>query len=728
MTLGKLLKELIGKQKQGAIAEEWRERWNAQSKEDVKADTAETRLSGCVNDKIDGVRFFFDARARGALLLDVLHATEPQREAVFRAADEILAASGPRPPRVVIDLGRWDAQRDAVEAIAVAIEDQILRVAELWPVVLVMTTAQFRWLPRTIEETNDRVRIEKEPDAAACEARARSLATANALVVAPWRHEPFHLWAAFSWSQGSATFSPADAIVTFARDGRLAALTPPDVSVAAIGVEPATTEKPVLPIDGVELREYMLALTSPTGALRIKKPAAQRLAVARALGIDAAATEREVIDHEIATLTKLLSMPLDERAGERGRDELIERALRRAVEPRAFRIGDEIHVVATAASIAASVREHARARLHLIEERNPAVARLRAAVSELTNDDLVEDPLLEAVIRGLDPEGREVNAFAHARATLFRTNSIVVKRAPHVSNWREILAGIVQHDPPEIALHAQGDECAIVPDGRRFRATVQELRDLPFFPSAGPVLIARDATLLATSRPEEWGYAPESETAEKDDGAGRDEWDTPRPAARGADERWQDAFESWLAHRWPRDWKAPKAHELTSTWDADLLDGMIASVWFALRRATRATEAVARADHKVQVHVGNGICLVIDARAHARRDGTSQLRVALKCTARAPSKYHDQIVLTGITQAATVSGTGSAYEPGWTTPRGVYITGMGYAMDIGFAFAPWLGRSDDAWTLTAPIRRRMDDDAAAAEEAQRQQDAYDDDD
>jgi hypothetical protein len=724
MALSKLLRELIGKQKQGAVAEEWRQRWNAISGEDVKADTAETRLSGCVNDKVEGVRFFFEARARGALLLEVLGSSEAQREAIFREADEVLAASGSRPPRVVIDLGRWDANRDAVEALSIAVEEQILRAADLWPVAIVLTTAQYRWLPRTIDESDDRVRIDKQADAAACEARARALATPSTLVVAPWRHEPFHLWAAFSWSIGRAAFSPVDAVATFAREGRLAPLPTPAPTLTSLGVL-ADAEKVAVPSDGVKLRELMLSLTSAVGAEALKKPAATRLALARSLGVEAAATEREVLEHDLATLTTKLGMPVDTTGRERARDELLSRALRRAVEPRAFRIGDEIHIVAPAAAIDPSVREHPRAKIHLVELRVPAISRLCAALTELTADDLLEDPLLEKLIARLDPDGREAIPFAHARARLFRSRSVAPRRAPR-ADWRTALDAIVRRDPPAAMLYVE-PEAWVMPDRLRSRATATDLCDLAFFPTHGPLLMPAQAHLLATENPTAWGLISPSPAVSGDypEEGGRD----ARTPASDV-EQWQDALDAWIHQRDTRHhsyWQAPKAAELEVPWAQELLDGMVTSAWFALRRAVRSSDVVLRPDGTAQVHVGGGICLVVDARAHVSRHDSHSTRAALSCVAGRTSQYDTKLVVRSITQHLTFTGSESEYEPGWTTPRGLYLAGGGYAVDVRFAFVPWLRGAGEALALHAPIRKRMDDDEAAAEAARQQQDAYDDD-
>jgi hypothetical protein len=496
--------------------------------------------------------------------------------------------------------------------------------------------------------------------------------------------------------------------------------------VASLGVEP-TTEKPALPKDGIELREYMLALA--TGALRFEKPAAQRLAEARALGIDAAATEREIVEHDVATLTKALGITVDDEGGERARDELVSRALRRAVEPRAFRIGDEIHVVAPEAAIGPSVREHPRARLHLVEPRIPAISRLRAALTELTEDDLLEDPLLEKLIARLDLDGSEAIPFAHARATLFRTGSVAPPRAPR-ADWREALAAIVHSDPPRAMLYVEPEACSIMPGQLRSRATPTDLRDLAFFPTHGPVLLPAQAILLATATPSAWGLVsrPQAVPAHSEEDG---ESGAPPPEV----DLWQDALDAWIREReslrsW--NWKAPEAVEIPIPWATVLLDEMVTSTWFALRRAVRTSEVVQRPNGTAQVHVGGGICVVIDARAHRSRNEPRSTRAALCCSASRPERWDGRHeggpMLTSLTQHLTFSGHESGYEPGWTTPRGLYLAGAGYAIDVRFAFVPWLRGAGEALALRMPIRQRLEDDAAAAEAARQQQDAYDDDD
>jgi hypothetical protein len=470
--------------------------------------------------------------------------------------------------------------------------------------------------------------------------------------------------------------------------------------LAALGVEPSR-EKPMVPTAGVELREYILALTSAAASL--DKPASVRLAAARALDVDAGATELEVREYEIGALAKLLPMPFHAKGGERARDELISRGLRRTIEPAAFRIGDEIHVVAPPAAIPDVVRAHPRARVHPVEELVPPIVRLREAINEMTIDDLIVDPILERLIGRLDPTGREAVAFAHARAVLFRAKAVEPRR-PTPANWRGAVAAMVAGDPPPALLCVEAAEGhAITTDSLRPRATDDDLRDLPFFPAACPLLILAGASVLVTDKPAVWGQTGSIETP-----------------------RWQDELEAWLQLRerkqtdpWGRveKWAPPPANVLVAAFSQDLLDGMLASTWFALRRALASSEVVARSDGRAQVHVGSGICLVLDARVHPREDG-GQLRAALVGVA-------DRGVW--LTRQTTLSGRESSYEPGWTTPRGLYLSGSGYSIDVRFVFAPWLSGAERALAHHVPVLNRLADDESA-EAARQAQEAYDDDD
>lgn len=327
-------------------------------------------------------------------------------------------------------------------------------------------------------------------------------------------------------------------------------------------------------------------------------------------------------------------------------------------------------------------------------------------------DDLMEDPLLEGAIERLDPDGREEVAFAHARATLFRAGAVRPQRGPRAENWRSALDVLVGDDPPSAALLVEPTGCAVTLDRLQVRATEADLRDLPFFPLASPAIVPIGASLLATQRAESWG-APSSVD----------------PNA------WQDELEQWLMlraappdpyHHRREVWSPPSATVVVEAdWSSDSVDAIVTSTWFALRRALRSPDVIRRPNGTIQVHVGSGVCLVIDARVHAPAGDRPDLRAALVCAATADRWANFSLSLT---QHATLSGNNSGYEPGWTTPRGLYLAGKGYAVDVRFTFVPWLHGADLARTLHAPIRARLDDDEAAAEAARQQQDAYDDDD
>lgn len=726
MSLGKMLKELVGSRKQEAVACEWLEHWRAAGGKEFSTDHAVSSLSRCLNEKIEGARFFFEERKRAVILLDVLKVPEEARQSIHDAAEKLLANGGRRPPKLVIDLTAWTGEREAVEALAVTVEETIVSKTSLRPVAIIITDAQYRWLPRTFDDFGDALQVERVLGREHARSLAQELATDSALVLSPWRFAVFDRWAAIGYKVGAMQVEPADALDRFAREGKLSGLPNVEHDAALLDGLTLATKVPEPPSEGPKLRRLIEALSSPDLARDLRAEVGVRVAWAQRLEIKAAATEREAIESEFRRLQKRIGLNVDAMEGAEGRrDQLLERAMCRVVSPAAFRVGDELHVVAPEGAVPGEIRSHRLLRFHPIEHRVPALTRLRDALSDWTLDDLRDDPYLEHLLRTIGAEDRERIQFAHARASLLRARAIRPAAHEPLQNWRAGLEALLQDDPPAVDLMASVAATAAIPGVLLKCAESGDLSDLAIMPPAGELLISREETLCL------W---------EKEDER-RPPW-PPTPALEV--ERWQDDVQSWIdrqrhywddgkkgAMPWERQsrngcgFEQPAPREPDKVVMADQLpegctwaelDGLLASTWLGLRRAFAASDEIRARNGSVLVHVGGGVMMELWIRSHERRTGTRDLRAAFAVTCR--RRYHEkgwewaQVT----THTTTMGADGSQYEQGYELPRCVYLCGHGVAADVTFRFSPWFAADTVADRLRHSAMAAVHDAQAAADD------------
>lgn len=712
MTLGTLLREMLKDRKQGEVAAEWQRRWTERGGKELSFDHVESSLSRCVNERLEGVRFFFGDRGRGALLLDVLGATPEQREATFASADSAMSASGERPPQIVVDLTTWVGDRDAVERLAVAIEESVLSRAPDMTVAVVLTDAQFRWLPRTFDERRG---LAVERVAAAEHARPKVLEIARdaALVISSWRSDPFERWAALEFVGGRVQLGPPDALEVFGRDGRLPSLPRVLRDVATLaGVTPDAQGK-AAPGGGPALRDLVVALSAPDEAGKIGPPGA-RLRLAQAVGVVATATPREVLDDELGRVRAKLGIPCDDSTrAEEGLQNMLERATRRTVGPAAFLFNDEIHVVAPPGALRGRTSELPHVHWHEVEQRVPALQRLQSIIARLTIDDLIADPHLEQAIAAVDKDDLDHVPLAHAAAWLLRAEEVASAPVIPEAEWRGALAALTScAAPPASLLAASDSDWVLLSEPRLSRARAGDLGELAITPPAGKrLLVTRSDKMFYLS----------TRTLSK----------TPARLIHDVD-AWQDALEQcllsrtyqrarpderpWDQHSGPR----PTSPDVRRTWQE--LDRMMAGVWLALRRASGSDEAVEMHSDAILVHVGAGISIELHVRRHAAAGNgvIAAFGTRVTSTSRYPG---DPVAWSPIASHVTTAGPGgSNHEPGYELPSLVYLAGKGYAAEITFAFTPWLASGSAATPAFTAVRAAIED----AEEAARR--AADDDD
>ena len=406
-----LLKALIERSStaQQTLAIEWITRWNRASGKELKVTTAESRLSEMLKGKPEGVRFFFGDPARGRTLLEVLKATEAEAESAMSLAGQHLGDG--LPPRLLLPLadqlledGFWDA-----------FKDWLGRSGMPKPVVALVSEAQHDKVPRSLDKLDGLTIREIEPEKLI--PMIRQTVEAGGLVAEPnWRRPevPFDQWLALRWRKGAWEESPAEWGLSWQATGRMPGLTSPNHPLVALDFVPAE-KAPPLP-EGPALREYVMQLVA--GHPNVSPSV--RLSHAEALGLEAGATDEEVVAcqqrREDAAVKQAAAQAGIEvqRLGPAELPDLLRRARYQATQ---LVVGVEDRWYWINASPTDDLAP-GRIEVHTIEVQPTAVDRLWAEVKGWTAADLEEDPLLAAAAARLDPNGADALAFQLARAWL----------------------------------------------------------------------------------------------------------------------------------------------------------------------------------------------------------------------------------------------------------------------------------------------------------------------
>lgn len=416
-----------------------------------------------------------------------------------------------------------------------------------------------------------------------------------------------------------------------------------------------------------------------------------------------AATAREVLDEEIARTRAKLGIPCNDSArAEDGLREMLERATRRRVAPAAFVFNDEIHVVAPPGSLRIGAAELPHVHLHEVEQRVPALERLRESIATLTMDDLIADPHLERAIAAVDQIELDRIPLAHAAAWLLRQGPLAAAPSLRETDWRAALATLTSGAVPPASLLATPDpDSILLSEARLSRARAADLSELAVTrPASRQLLVTRSDSMFRLST--------------RSLGA---------PAGRIDDvEAWQNALEQCLSSRtyqrsrpderpWTGGMESPRAAppDVGRTWLE--LDKVMAGVWLALRRASAATEAVEIHGGAILIHIGAGIAIEL----HVRRHAASGDAVTAAFGTQVDARGSDPVTWSAITSHVTTAGLrGSQHEPGYELPNLVYLAGKGYAAEITFAFTPWLATAAVAApAFTAARAAVVDADEAA---------------
>ncbi|MCB9597537.1 MAG: hypothetical protein H6719_32765 [Sandaracinaceae bacterium] len=438
-----LMKELIGDRTQELLAD-------LQDQLKAKRTTLESRLSNLVNAKPAGVNYFFGQdRERGEALLSLAGADDEQRRQVLSCVDAALADDGA--PRLVVDITDWPTKP---ERWAKPLQQAILERGPK-PAVVILTPEQHELLPRSFDDLARLVKVES-PDAAPEE--VRRYAGDDALVVSARRVDPWSRWiAVVAPPAGGFRMEPA------MDEARLNAVRPePMAYLDELGIQPrAYGASHLVPKDPIELRRLLEELETGTGtegrqatpneheALRHPE---ERLGLAQALGVRAAATRAECIEADRARLAGQLGALDCGRSGDL--DALLERARRRPVENAALLVDDELHLVNFDGTVDGG--RFVRVVRHTVEHAEPALVRLREAVAERTEVDWLGDPFMASTLVGLCAEGFSVRELLHARATLHHAGLLVQKPLTRSAgvDWQARLLRILESPPASAVLRA----------------------------------------------------------------------------------------------------------------------------------------------------------------------------------------------------------------------------------------------------------------------------------
>lgn len=372
------------------------------------------------------------------------------------------------PPRLVVDVSAWPADRELFEQLHL----RALR-GPLQPVALVLLESQAALLPPHHDELRT-LQLCRVINAAEGVLATVELAGASAMVLAPWQFDPAWRWLAGEYHDGVLTLVPDDGLALFAELGALPAHSPPthplDDICEPAGVKFSNVES--LPPARRRWWMYTLASEPHTAAMLaaydgLRQPA-MRLAFAHQLGIAATSTAHERLEHELdllsAGIRAALGIPI-EVLDPAAHAERLAQAAQRPLPASAWRCGDEIHLLHGEPTL-----EHPRLVVHHPAQATPALTRLLRHMADWSACDHELDPSLAHAAQALDPEGNERSAFLHARAAIQWNNLRPEPRsAPWCDRWADELRAVLAHDPPPAALRLrlpEGDTLSFAGDDR----------------------------------------------------------------------------------------------------------------------------------------------------------------------------------------------------------------------------------------------------------------------
>lgn len=621
---------------QKSIAMDWIASVRKPGRRDPAGSYVESRLSRCISADPAAVRYFFGDRERAIALLDAMKVTGQARETILAAADAVLNAKGEAPARLIVDLTPWFDVQTAKQLFE-QLRTLVVEPALLRPALLLLTPSLYDALPRSFDAAKW-LRVE-EVDQAEAASRVAELTGDGVLLVsaAPNAHPERWVAAEYDEHTGALTLDPADGLSRFAHDGRLSF---PEIThdlAAHISDDGQTFD--VTALSPIARRRAMVGLRDRSLAEQIAADPQRRLAMARALGITATATERDRVESELRAIAMTLGLASPETRSKPELEDLLARARRRLQSETIVRVEDEIHIVNPTPTHAAIA--HPRIRTYTIDSPEPQIKLLREAIADWTIGDFETDPTLAAVMERLDPERRDVLAMLHARAWLFASQRVTPRPARLIEDWRAALAGAFTRPVPpalvrlrtepappyygKLELHALRPVGYVTAELSGIeQATAESLRYVAHPPALqGLPIDRRSAFHLLTHREPSWPHSNGTRLV------------LPDPSQRSEmndselDQRWLDAYDAFLA-------RTPFYKGIAKTISVEppsrplswtTADELLATSWLALQSAVDHGPAVRSSDGAVLLSLGGGLAAKVDVRETATDVGSLRAMV-----------------------------------------------------------------------------------------------------
>jgi hypothetical protein len=681
MSFAKTLEQVVPQgHSQKALAMMWLGHWGRQFPRAAQPSpaTVESRLSEALANKGQGVRFLFKNEQRTSTTFAAFEVKQEQRTELLRHAQPFLDV-GHEALRLIVDLTSGPAEpADDVEAMFASFRERFLGEHAVWPMALVLTSAQYERLPRSFDEFGN-LKALNFGDATDAGARIAALAEEGTFVAARAPRGPFERWIALEIDD-ALRMEPADALKTILEGGELPRLPVVTRPLARL-VKPDGSRLPEC--GAIARRQLMLDLANGQAVraaedsfrwgYRDEAKPEQRVAWAEQLGVEAAATPHEwaaSLPARIAPAPILRHVPAADL-------EWIARYV--AVASTAAKTSAGLLIVNPTDDVRRAIEGEAS-----IEQRSVSPD-LREKLDELmsharrfTIDDVEDDPYLEELLAygtslEIDPRMLELAHDALMRAESFPAAAI--KPLNDVERIGEWLRDVTQEAAPAALRLRRNDGPLLVPERLESQVAASTEIVVGRHPRTS-VRVLRGDTLREVA-------APTSDT---------DTW----PVARlGRDATaWSNGLLEPLRRRLMKDEALPArlAHdELESNvvlpdaiWT--LADRQLFFVFLALRDALRIKPLHALPNGRIMLDLAGGVFAELRVREHARAD-TLQADLELSYQRRAHSSEIQWLPLDSLVPVfeAQSEGYGHAVtQIGPMLPARITLSARGLRADIRF--------------------------------------------
>lgn len=609
--------------------------------------------------------------------------------------------------RLVVDATSWDqATQNAIDAddFFLALQEQVLS-GPLKPVVLVVTSAQHDLLPLDLIVRSRDFRVVVVQDEEEARRRVAELSSEGRAVVSGRVVPDLSRWIAADYvaSRRCFVFEPKDGFQQYADRGRLDVPRLPEHDLSLVE---DSAEDAVRFDSACEARRlaYTLADEASLPALRGHAATPEfRLAAARALGVVAASTGRERLDHAL-DCAGIEPQP----ATDRELQDVLDRAARRHVGPIALLVDGEVHLI-NYKVLPDEIAMSPAVEVHTVRAAVPAIMRLRQLVESYTEDEAVADRDLGLALRILDPQGEQVRDLEHARWCL--TISGAARRFVAVPrmDWRTSLEQILVEAPPACGLRLSvknlekdrngkptcdalsayarrpGEHAdprifvTLPPSARDFVVPIAPLDLHPRRSFCMTRVVKHDAAGdHASLRVESYkGEVCRTPPAFSD------------PTMYQEVDPWLDLVEGTSAGDVPTEWRVERTGQNIPDEVSDAADNEAALLWVALRHGLGRGTFISRHDGVGILDLGGGLAAIVSARASLLHESVSVSLPAILDPNRGPEPrialVRDQVEL-----GAERRGTRPPAVVGPFMPRTLHLGGHGLWVDVTFCGAPFL--------------------------------------